>query len=156
MIDLAEWVAGRIYALQIASLEQWLLRGLLCAAGLGAAYLSAGWVGSVILTPWWVVTLVLLLCATLRPDSLAPLLALVPVILAWLGGGGDASWWRHLAVATLVSVFHLLAAWAAAAPSFAVIRGRAARRMLLSVLSFVCVTAGAAGALAWWSHRLAA
>lgn len=141
MIDLVEWVADRIYALQITTWQQWLLRGLLLAAGAGTAQMAAAWVVPGALPAWWAVTGVLLLASVVRPDSLAPLLTLVMVALAWFGGGAGGLWWQYVAVVSLASLFHLLAAYATAAPPFAVVRGRVARRMVAATVAFVAVSA---------------
>ncbi|MDO5676187.1 MAG: hypothetical protein Q4G35_01630 [Propionibacteriaceae bacterium] len=140
MIDVVEWVTGRIYALRITSWQQWLLRGMVVAAGVAAGWLASAWVAPMILTLWWVLTVAAVLAAAVRPDSLAPLLAVTPVALAWLGGGADAQWWRHIAVVACVALFHLAAAFAAAAPTFSGIRGRVARRMLLAGVAFLLLS----------------
>ncbi len=58
-------------------------------------------------------------------------------------------WWQWLAVAALVGVFHLTAAFAAAAPSYAVITGRAGARMSRAVAGFVAVSVAAGGRPSW-------
>lgn len=152
MIDVAEWVAERIYALRITRWEQWLLRGLVLAAGLGAALLASVWVTPVLLTPWWTVTGVLLAGAVLWPESPAPLLMLAPLVVAWLGGGAADSWGSQLAVVAVVAVFHLGVGYAAAAPTFAAVRGAAWRKMGLALVSFTAVSTVVAAVLLGWVH----
>lgn len=145
MIDLTEWVAGRYYALQITTWQQWVLRLLMLAAGAGAAWLSAAWVAPVLLTPWALVTAAVLLACVLWPDSVLPLLVVVLVALPWFGGGAEGPWWRQLTVVALSALFHLTAAYCALAPTFATITGRLGQRLTGAVAAFVAGSAVVAG-----------
>lgn len=122
MIDLVELVSGWIYALRITTWQQWVLRGIILLAGVVIAALCLPWVAAVIAPAWLALFALGVLSTAIVPDSFAPLLTMIPLFLAWSGGGVDAAWWRYAAVAAAVAVFHLAATYAAAAPSFARIR----------------------------------
>lgn len=146
MRDLAELVAAWIYALQITSRQQWVLRAAVVTSGAGSAILCWLWFPTVVSTALLVATILLALAATVRPDSAAAWGLVAVVAVSWLSGGAHAEWWQWLAVAAVVAVFHLTTAFAAAAPSYATITRRAASRMAAGVAGFtgVSVAAGAA------------
>ena len=79
MRDLAELVAGWIYALRITSGPQWVLRVGVLACGMGAAALGWLWFPMILSTALLVAGSVLALAATVRPDSGAAL-GLVAVV----------------------------------------------------------------------------
>ena len=147
MTDLAELVAGWIYAVRITSWQQWLLRLTVLGSGAGAAALCWAWFPVVISTALLVTAVLLAALSAVRPDSSAPLVHAGVVGLWWLAGGADGVWWQWLAVAALVGVFHLTAALAAAAPSWAVITRRAGARMSRAVAGFAAVGVAAGGAV---------
>lgn len=140
MRDLAELVAGWIYALRITSGPQWVLRVGVLASGLGAAALGWLWFPMILSTALLVAGSVLTLAAAVRPDSGAALGVVAVVAIMWLAGGADAPWWQWVTVAAAVAGFHLVTALAAAAPSYAAITARAARRMALGVMGFVAIS----------------
>lgn len=119
MFDLAERVAGWIFAIQITSPSQWVLRLTLVVAGLVARELSAPWIAPELQAVWGVGVLVLLMAAALFPDSTAPLFAVALISTGWLFSGGEGQWWRYASVAALLAITHLAATYAAAAPFFA-------------------------------------
>ena len=124
MIDVAELVSGWIYALRITTWQQWVLRGAILLAGASFALLSLPWVAVTISTSWLVAVAVGVVWTSIRPDSVAPLLTMIPLVLAWSGGGESAEWWRYAGAVAVVAVFHLTATYAAAAPPYAAIRRR--------------------------------
>ncbi len=152
MRDLAELFAGWIYALQITSGQQWILRLTMFASGALAAVLCGVWFPVLISTALLVTALVLVLASVVRPDSTSPLFFVAVVGLWWLAGGAGAplqggdggSPWRWVSVAAAVAVFHLTTAFAAAAPSYARITRRAAVLLSRGVVGYVavCVAAG--------------
>ncbi|MHA6513799.1 hypothetical protein [Tessaracoccus sp. Z1128] len=146
MRDLAELVAGWIYALRITSGQQWVLRMIVLSSGLGAAVLCALWFPVVVSTALLVTTVLLAFASVVRPNSAASLGLVAVVALSWLAGGAGASWWKWLVIAAVVAVFHLTTAFAAAAPSYATITPRAAGRMARGAAGFVGASV-AAGAL---------
>lgn len=143
MRDLAELVAGWLYALRITSGPQWVLRVGVLACGMVAAALGWLWFPMILSTALLVAGSVMTLAATVRPDSGAALGVVAVVAIMWLAGGADARWWQWLTVAAVVAGFHLVTALAAAGPSYAAITARAARRMAVGVVGFVGVSAGA-------------
>ena len=140
MRDLAELVAAWIYAVRITSGQQWALRMVVLASGVGAAALCAAGFPTVVSSALFVVAALMTAASVVRPDSAAPLGLVAVVALSWLSGGAYSAWWEWLAVAGLVAVFHLSVAFAAAAPSYATITGRAARRMVRGLAGFVGVS----------------
>ncbi|HJE51497.1 MAG TPA: hypothetical protein K8V15_05900 [Tessaracoccus flavescens] len=122
MFDLAEVISNWIFALRITTWQQWLLRGGMVAAGAVAAWVSLPWVTLTILPVWVALVAVGLLWSAIRPDSTAPLFALVPYVMAWSGGGADSEWWRYATVVAGLLVFHATATFAAAAPTYADVR----------------------------------
>ncbi|MDO5735792.1 MAG: hypothetical protein Q4P15_04900 [Propionibacteriaceae bacterium] len=154
MIDVAELVAGWIYSLQIMSWQQWVLRVSVLASGIVAAVMCFLWFPVVVSPALLATAVVLVLASVIRPDSLAPLSLVGVVALWWLSGGAVAagpsddggSPWRWLSMSAVVAVFHLSTAFAAAAPSYARITGRAAMLMVRSAAGYVAVglVAGAA------------
>lgn len=152
MIDIAEVIAGWIYSLQITSPGQWLLRLALLLSGVAAGLLVLPWVPLYLQPVWGGLLIVLLVASVVRPDTVAPLLAIVVVAVAWFMGGGSAAWWLQLALVGVVSIFHLTSAHAAAAPSYAAITRRAGARMSLMTLLFAGVSVLVA--LAVWAVTL--
>lgn len=161
MRDLAELVAAWIYAIRITSAQQWTLRTIVLAAGVGAAALCALWFSTLVSSALFIVAVLMALSSVVRPDSAAPLGFVAVVAVSWLSGGANSQWWEWLVVAGLTGVFHLGVAFAAAAPSYATITGRAGLRMAGGLAGFlgVSVAAGAAtisltalpdGALGFW------
>ena len=140
MRDLAELVAAWIYAVRITSGQQWALRMVVLASGVGAAALCGAWFPTVVSPALFVVAALMAAASVVRPDSAAPLGLVAVVALSWLSGGADSPWWQWLVVAGLVAGFHLSVAFAAAAPSYATITGRAARRMAGGLAGFVGVS----------------
>ena len=148
MRDLAEVLAGWIYALQITSGQQWVLRLIVFVSGAGAAALCALWFPVLISSVLLASALVMACASVIRPDSMAPLFFVVVVGLWWLAGGAAASLpdghggntWRWLGISALVALFHLSTAFAAAAPSYARITGRAAALLSRGVLGYVAVS----------------
>ena len=122
MIDIAELVSGWIYALRITTWQQWVLRVTILLAGTVFILLALPWAAVVVAPAWIALTALGVVATAIRPDSILPLLTMVPLVLAWSGGGADATWWRYAAVVAAVAVFHLAATYAAAAPSFAHIK----------------------------------
>ncbi|MHA6523917.1 hypothetical protein [Tessaracoccus sp. G1721] len=147
MRDLAELVAGWIYTLRITSGQQWVLRLVVLGSGAGAAALCEAWFPVVISTTLLVTAVLLAAASTVRPDSSAGLFHAVVVAVWWLAGGAGGQWWQWLAVAALVAVFHLTSAFAAAAPSYAVITGRAGAQMSRAVVGFAAVSVAAGAAV---------
>lgn len=155
MRDFAEVVAGWIYALQIVSGQQWVLRLTVLASGTTAAVLCGVWFPLMISTALLVTALVLVFVSVLRPDSAAPLFFIAVVGLWWLAGGAGASTpggyggspWSWLAIAAAVAVFQLSTAFAAAAPSYARITGRAAALLSRGMLGYVAVSVAAGAAV---------
>ena len=146
MRDLAEIVAGWIYALRITSGQQWVLRLVVLGSGAGAAALCLAWFPILLSTALLVTAALLAAASAVRPDSAAGLFHAAVVSVWWLAGGAGGQWWQWLAVAALVAVFHLTTAFAAAAPSYAVITGRAGARMSRAVAGFVAVSVAAGAA----------
>ena len=146
MRDLAEIVAGWIYALRITSGQQWALRLLVLGSGAGVAALCWVWFPILLSTALLVTAALLAAASAVRPDSAAALFHAAVVSVWWLAGGAAGQWWQWLAVAALVAVFHLTTAFAAAAPSYAVITGRAGARMSRAVAGFVAVSVAAGAA----------
>lgn len=146
MRDLAEIVAGWIYALRITSGQQWALRLLVLGSGAGVAALCWVWFPILLSTALLVTAALLAAASALRPDSAAALFHAAVVSVWWLAGGASGQWWQWLAVAALVAAFHLATAFAAAAPSYAVITGRAGARMSRAVAGFVAVSVAAGAA----------
>ncbi|RMB59861.1 hypothetical protein [Tessaracoccus antarcticus] len=148
MRDLAEVLAGWIYALQITSGQQWVLRLTVLSSGVGAAVLCNLWFPVLISPALLVTALVMAFASVIRPDSVAPLFFVAAVGLWWLAGaaaasqpdGGGGTPGRWLGVTVLVAVFHLSTAFAAAAPSYARVTGRAAKLLSLAGVGYVAVS----------------
>ena len=87
MRDLAELVAGWLYALRITSGPQWVLRVGVLACGMGAAALGWLWFPMILSTALLVAGSVLTLAAAVRPDSGAALgvVAVVAITIDWTG-----------------------------------------------------------------------
>lgn len=155
MRDLEEGLAGWIHAVQIMSWQQWVLRLTLLASGAAAAALCSVWFPVTVSTTLLVVALVLALGSAVWPDSVAPLFFIAVVALWWLAGGAGSSLpggdggspWRWLGVSAAVAVFHLSSAFAAAAPSYARITGRAAVLLSRGLIGFVAVSVGVGAAV---------
>ncbi|MEO7587255.1 MAG: hypothetical protein ABIS84_04430 [Arachnia sp.] len=155
MRDLEEGLAGWIHAVQIMSGQQWVLRLTLLAAGVATATLCNAWFPVTVSTTLLVAALVLALASAVWPDSVAPLFFIAVVALWWLAGGAGASLpggdggspWRWLGASAAVAVFHLSCAFAAAAPSYAHITGRAAVLLSRGLLGFVAVSVAAGAAV---------
>lgn len=144
MIDVAELIAGWIYAVRITTPGQWLLRVVMLVAGGVGAVVVADWVPEAIRGPWLAVTLGLLLATLMLPDSVVPLLAMGMTVAGWAMGGAGAPWWVQLLVAALTALFHVTAAQAATAPSYSAITRRAGGRMAAVAAGFVGVSTAAA------------
>lgn len=143
MRDLVDLVAGAIYTLRITDPAQWALRLAALVALLGAGALA--WVWFPVLL-WQVLVFILVgaaLWGFLQPDSYGSLVGIGAVALWWLVGGGGA-WWQTALVAVLLAVHHLATGYAAAAPSYAGIGARGARRMLLWGLGYLGASLAAA------------
>ncbi len=155
MRDVAELFAGWIYAVQITSGQQWLLRLTMLASGVGAAVLCDVWFPVLISTALLVTALALAFASVVRPDSTSPLFFIAVVGLWWLAGGAGAPTqggdggnpWRWLSVAAVVAVFHLTTAFAAAAPSYARVTRRAAGLLSRGVVGYVAVSVAAGTAV---------
>lgn len=140
MRELVEVTVGLVHAVRVADPAQWALRLLVFGALAGSGWLCAAWIGGPLVTALLVVMVALALWAVARPGSPAPLLAVGVVALWWLFGG-PAQWWQGAALAGLLAVAHLGCAYAAAAPSYAAVRGRGLRRMLTQGLGYLAVCA---------------
>lgn len=130
MRELVEGTVALIYAVRIADPAQWALR-LVCVLGLsGAALACLGWFPVIIGPALLALVAGAALWSVVRPGSPAPMFGIAVVVLWWLAGAEGARWWQTATVAGLLAVFHLGCAYAAAAPSYSAVTGRAARRML--------------------------
>lgn len=143
MRELADTVARLLYAVRITSLGQWVLRLVGLSAVLGAGALALMWFPVQISTALFVVLTGLALWSVVRPGSLGPLLAVLVLALWWAGAGAGATWSQLGVLASLIAVFHLASAWAAAAPSYAAITPRAGGVLVrrLAVYLLVCAAA---------------
>lgn len=144
MKDVVEAFAGAIYGIRITSRGQWTIRltavGCLVVAGL-------------LCLVWWphvadmvmLVTLLLLgVWVLVQPASHASMLAVFVVALWWAVAGGDGAPWQVGIIGMLLAAFHLAGAWAAAAPSYAVVTRRSASGMIrvLAMYLAACLIAG--------------
>ena len=86
MRDLAEIVAGWIYALRITSGQQWALRLLVLGSGAGVAALCWVWFPILLSTALLVTAALLAAASALRPDSAAALFHAAVVSVWWLAG----------------------------------------------------------------------
>ncbi len=86
MRDLAEVIAGWMYALQIMSGRQWVLRLIVLASGVGTAILCDVWFPVLLSTPLLVTAVMLALTSVVRPDSVTPMLFIAVVALCVSSG----------------------------------------------------------------------
>lgn len=149
MRALAEWVADQLLALRETSGAQLVLRLLIAFSGLGVVALLTLWL------PFFfgpALAFLIGLCAlgsALFPDSLAQVGAICLVALWWVMVGSPAPWWQAVAIALLLAVGHLAAAWAASGPHHAAMhRSVVARFVRAGVLYLGVVGVLIAGVIA--------
>lgn len=140
MRELVETTVGVIHAVRLADPAQWVLRLTLFGGLVGSGWLCAVWVGGPLVTPLLLVIVAVALWAVARPGSPAALLG-VGVVAVWWLFGGEPQWWQGVALAGLLAVAHLGCAYAAAAPSYAAVRGGGLRRMAASSLGYLAACA---------------
>lgn len=140
MRELVEGAVALVHAVRIADPAQWLLRLLALAALVGAGALCAVWVGGPLVSALLVAIVALGLWAVAAPGSPAALLALGVVAVWWLFGG-EPPWWQGVVLAGMLAAAHLACAFAAAAPSYSAVRGRALRRMLGWAMGYLAACA---------------
>jgi hypothetical protein len=145
MRALAEWIAEQLLRAARTSPLQWTLRGLVLLSGLVTLQLSQAWLHVFFGPALFAVGALVLVGATLFPDSPAPAAFLVVVVGWWLMGGYAAPLWQAAVVAVAVAVLHQAAAWAALGPSHGVGRARLARPMARAGVAYLVAVVVALG-----------
>lgn len=140
MSELVDLAASWVQAVRMTTIGQWVLRGSVALAGVASVLLCWWWIpvpGSVLALALGVAVW----CAA-GPGSWGPFVLSLVVAFWWLGGGDAAQWWRVIPLALLLAAVHLGGAYAAAAPSWSAVTGRAGRAMAVAAALYLAACAG--------------